>query len=568
MSVASPFRLEVLVDFLDDALTADHPLTERDIDGMMRLLASAGVQRVGWAYYADGRGGLLMPAGIRDGGSNWAICQAAYRELGNPLRVAVAAGHRHGLEVYAYYKPYETGTAMVIPEGSPDAGEFGLLPHLGGRLGLLDPFVAAHPHLRIQRRTDDLPAIPAAGAAVRTIRLVKRDASPTRVSAEHLQIWTSPCNHAYQQAAAPFKFAETVEPAVRDVRDQHGVLVTRRGDPVRVLTLSGLELTDAYILVTTDFSEGPADFTNAGTDLMVALDAGGREIPGVFATGAACWLATRVDFRRYGLVFDYGWGRGVTGLDAPNGGGRAGIVAFTRGRNACLPAALCETEPAVQDFWLQCLEEMVAAGVDGVDVREENHCTHTDEPAAYGFNPVVLAQCRAAHELLGEVARVRGAAYTEFLRKARRLLAPRGVALRYHLNMDHYRPDPPPGRALAYPLNLHFDWQRWLAEGLLDEAVLRSYHHRGAMLTDAFGKAMVASCREAGVPISFNHHVFSDEQWYLEEAVRVAADGRFAGLILYELNSFLRMEAGGGTRVTLPVVDRIFRAMRDREKMT
>ena len=36
---------------------------------------------------------------------------------------------------------------------------------------------------------------------------------------------------------------------------------------------------------------------------------------------------------------------------------------------------------------------MIAAGVDGVDFREENHSTHTDYPEDYGFNDVVLQQC-------------------------------------------------------------------------------------------------------------------------------------------------------------------------------
>jgi hypothetical protein len=557
----TPFPLEAMVDFLDDALTADHPLTESDLDGMMRLLAASGVKRVSWAYYADGRGGLLMPAGIEDGTGSWANCRATYRELGNPLRAAVAAGHRHGLDVYGYYKPYETGTSLLIPEGSPDARAYGLLPHKGGRLGLLDPFVAAHPDLRIRRRSDDLPAVPGIETPVRAIRLVKKDATPTRITAEHLQIWTSPDNFSYRRATVPFTLADTVEPAARDVRNQFGTVVTRRGDPVRVLTLSGLNLTDAFILVTTDFETGPADFSNTGLALLAACDAGGREIPGVSATGGAVWLSSRVDFRHYGLVFDFGWSKWETTLDAPNADGRSGLIAFARGKNEFLPAALCETEPEVQAFWLDCLREIVAAGVDGVDFREENHCTHTDEPEAYGFNPVVLAQCQPGEDLLSEVARVRGNAYTGFLRQAKSLLAANGVRMRYHLNMDYFRPNPPGLRALAFPANLHFDWRTWLKEGLLDEAVLRSYHYRTAMLTDPVGTAMVEACRSSGVPISHNHHVFADESWYLEEAVRVAGDGRFAGLILYEVNSFLRFGRGGECQFPLPVAEAICREL-------
>ena len=557
MNASRHIRIEVLVDFIDDVLLADHVLGVSDVESMMRTLAGAGVKRVAWAYYGDGHGGLLMPGNLCDGKVNYGQGPATYRGLANPLRRAVECGHRHGMEVYAYFKPYETGVSMVIPEGSAEAAAWGMLKHAGGRLGVLDPFVRDHPHLRIQRRREERPAT----GPVCALRLAKRDDRPTRVTSGHLQIWTSDRNYGYTPGPDSFQVAETVEPAAADVFDNMGKRVTQRGAPVRILTLSGFCIDAPYILVTTDFVDGPADFTNSGTAMLAALDAGGREIAGVTATGAGCWLASKVNFRDWGLVFDYGWGRAVTRLDVSNADGRNGFIAFARGKNATLPAALCETEPDVQAFWIDCLQEIIEAGVDGVDFREENHCTHTDEPEAYGFNPIVMERCRSGEALPAEVARVRGEAYTGFLRKARGLLAAHGVRMRYHLNMDRFRPDPPACRALAYPANLHFDWQRWIGEGLLDEAVLRSYHLRDTMLTDSVGQDMAEACRSAGIPISFNHHVFADESRYLDEALRVARDGRFDGLILYELSSFLRTDADGACRFTLPVVEAICRVL-------
>lgn len=549
------FCVEVLVDFLDDAAWADHVLSDRDVDGLMRTLAEAGVRRVVWAYYGDGHGGLICP-GFKDGTCDWANVTATYRRLGNPLREAVQAGHRHGLEVHAYYKPYETGVSLVLPDGSPEAKAFGRVPHRGGQLGVLDPFVAAHPELRIQRRADDLPAGKVNGP-ICALRLAKRNAAPTRVTGEHLQMWISADNTHYQPLAAPFTVTEAILPAARDVHDHTGALVTPRGTPQRVLTLSGFAIDAPYVLVTTDFAAGPGDFEHSGTAMLTALDGAGQEIPGEFATGGGVWLAARVDFRQWGLIFDFGFGRGVTRLDEPNTTGRSGFIAFARGKNAYLPAALCETEPAGRAYWLQCVEEMIAAGVDGIDIREENHCTHTDEPEAYGFNAVVLAQCRPGCDLRAEVARVRGEAYTAFLREVSRRLAVHGKPLRYHLNMDWFRPDPPAVRALAYPANLEFQWERWVKEGILGAAVLRSYQLRSNMLSDAFGARMVAACRERQLPVSFNHHIFADEASYLEEARRVARDGRFAGIILYEAQSFLRTGADGSCRFTLDVAKEI-----------
>ena len=157
-------------------------------------------------------------------------------------------------------------------------------------------------------------------------------------------------------------------------------------------------------MVTTDFHEGPADFENTGVDIMAALDAAGHEITGVFATGAAIWEGNKADFRTWGLMFDDGWARMSICLDDPNntpsgpvgyGLGHRGVIAFTAGRNEHLPAALCETEPAVQAHWLQCVQEMIDAGVDGVDFRVEGHSTHTDYPDEYGYNDIVMEQAAA-----------------------------------------------------------------------------------------------------------------------------------------------------------------------------
>ena len=537
MPSAPPFRLEALVDFPDDALAAPAPITGEHVDAFMRILAAAGVRRVSWASYGDGHGGYLLPDGLNE---SWTRYARTIESLGNPLRAAVEAGHRYGIEVYGYFKPYETGPALSLPEGSPQARAYGRLWQQGGYLAWLDPFVVRNPQLRIRRHSD---SVAAPQKPVRAIRLTKRDDTPTRITAEHLQIWTSGLNYRYQRLALDLEVAETVEPSPRDVRDLDGHLLTAIGDPVRVLTLSGFCLSDRYLLVTTDFQDGPADFENTGVDLMTAVDEDGREIPGVFATGAAVWEGDRVDFREWGLIFDFGWARQLVRLDEPNeapasrigyGAGRKGLIAFAAGRNEYLPGALCETEPAVQAYWLTWVQEMIDAGVDGVDFRVENHSTHSDFPEEYGFNDVVLesAAARNPQDPLAAVPSVRGEAYTNFLRAAKALLGASRRRMRVNLNFDFFRPDPPAWRLPAYPLNLHFDWQQWVQDGLMDEAILRFYHLPFEFLfDDPVAAAMIESCRRRNVPMVVNRYINDD---YEAEFRRVRQDGRFDGFVLYE----------------------------------
>jgi hypothetical protein len=556
-----PFWLEAYTDFPDDALITPVAITPSHLDAMMQRLKELGVRRVSWGYYGDGHGGMLIPTGYdAGGGSNWKMYDDTYRGLGNPLKVAVEAGHRHGLEVYAYFKPYETGPDLSFPEGSPQAKTMGLLPQIGVMLGWLDPFVKAHPELRIKRRTDDLP--PGVDQAVVTsIRLIKKDDSPTRITKEHLQIWTSNANWQYQQAKVDFAFSEEVEKAPRQVRDQQGNVLTAAGQPVRILTLSGLKLTDKYVMVTTDFADGQPDFVNSGTALVEVIDARGRVIPVEVASGATIWCANLQNFRTAGLNFGYGWGASPIALDAPNASGKKGLIAFARGRNRSLPGALCETEPEVQKFWMECLEEMIAAGVDGVDFRDENHSTHTDYPEDYGFNEVILKQCDGlkGEALIAKIAEVRGQAYTEFLRQCRKRLAAAGKRMRYNLQMDWLRPDRPADRAPAYPANMNWEWSKWIDEGLMDEAIFRFFHMQYAeALADPVSREIVERCRRRAIPVTFNQYISSGAKEGAdvpEQVRRVRADGRFSGFILYETSDFIRFDAQGGASNIWPALE-------------
>ncbi|NLX07317.1 MAG: hypothetical protein GXY33_19430 [Phycisphaerae bacterium] len=552
------FRLEALVDFLDDAIVTPFPLTAAHLDSMMALLKARGIRRVSWGYYADARGGYRGPGKTGGPFADWHNITRTYQGLGNPLKVAAEAAHRHGLEIYAYYKPYETGPAAALPEGSPEAAEFGLVDQIGGRLCWFDPFVVQNPHLRIKRRTDDLPAN-VATRPVCAIRLIKKDDTPTRITAEHLQIWTSPDNYRYKPLRVKFDLQESVEPSSHEVVDIQNNVLTRKGDPVRVLTLSGFSLTDKYILVTTDFEDETGDFTNSGDDILRPLDADGGEIPCVFAPGHAIYFSEESDFRNWGLGFDHGYGRRTITLDVSNASGKTGLIAFARGRNDYLPGALCETEPAVQEFWLRCLDEIIAAGVDGVDFRDENHSTHTDFPHDYGYNDVVLAECRRRGGISpAAVAAVRGDAWTEFYRKAKAKLAAAGKRMRINFQVDFLRPNPPAGRWLAYPFNLDFQWRRWIDEGLLDEAIPRFFSCPFECLyNDDVTREIIDRCRSRNIPLTVNRYVHWND--LAGELRRVRDDERFCAFVFYETCTYLRYQPDGTCRLEMEPVEKALR---------
>lgn len=468
--------------------------------------------------------------------------------------------------MYACFKPYETGISLLLPQGSPEARQWGRLLQCGGYVTWIDPFVLRHPELRIKRRTDDIEPGNET-APITSIRLTKKDDAPTRVTAEHLQIWTSNVNYRYTQVEIDFDVTETVEPSSDEVRDIYGNVVTEAGAPVRILTLTGFVITDQYLVLTTNFDDGPWDFENVWDRLLRAFDTQGRELPGVHAAGTGIWDPEWENFREAGLAYDTGRGPELVFLDAPNNGTppvrtpsgihtplevqrSQGAIGFARGYNYYLPGALCETEPRVRDYWLSCVQEMLDAGVDGIDFRVENHSTHTDHPQDYGFNDAVLAQVPpGTDDIEGEITRIRSDAYTAFLAAAKQMISGAGRKMRVTLNVAWFRP---PGerivsQRMAYPANIDFDWRRWIDEGLMDGAVLRLFGvpFDGIFGEDAVAQEMIGACLARDLTVTVNRYV-SNVPELLDEFKRLLADSRFNGFVLYEANAFVAFTPEGG----------------------
>ncbi len=580
------FVLETLVDFPDDALSAPCPLEAKHIEGFMRLLSDHGIQRVIWGYYGDGHSGFLMPGIENEPSLIYDMNQFGYYArtidiLENPLKVASEYAHKYGMEIYAYFKPYETGISGDFPEGSPQARLWGRLYRIGGFLSWLDPFVMKNPHLRIKRKTDDLwQGIDS--EVIETIHLTKKDDSPTRVKKENLEIWTSQTNYRYQKKNLNFHYRESIESSESDVYDVYGNLLTKKGTPVRVIRLSGLNLRDRYFLITTNFSGGKPDFANAWDCLVRAFNKQGREIPGVYATGTSIWFPEWEDFKTGGLCFDTGRGPELTYLDIPNnpadgqeymegsrkfrlqGQSKAqGFVAFARGRNTYLPGGLCETEPEVRRFWISCIEEMLDANVDGIEFRVENHSCHTDTPQDYGFNDIVLEKISKKHtDIFQEISKIRTRAYSDFLFDASRLIRGSGKKIRINLNVDWFRPasERPGSRKLAYPANIDFEWRKWIDEKFMDEAVLRIFAKpfSGIFGEDQTAQEMIERCCARNIPLSVNRYVWANEN-LIDEFQKVYNNEKFSGFILYETWSFVDFLKNGNCRISLPEFEPVAR---------
>ncbi len=567
------------MDFPDDCQRGVYQL--ETVDAMMKKLRDMGVRRVYWNYYGPYDDGYVwlkdLPAFVHSP-RNSEHSASTYRQLGNVIRVAVQAAKRNGLEIYAVMKPYETGTSCILPEGSPEAQEYGVLSHLGSRILQVDKFVSKHPEMRIRRRSDDLPP-GLVDMPIETIRLYKSDNSPTRIKKKNIEIWTSENNYRYQKKKISFDFVDDVMVAPRDFTDMEGNLVTAKGTPVRVLSLSKMNLRDRYILVTTNFEDGLGDFENAAQHLISAFGRDRKELPTSVGHGLSIWCSEKIGFRDWGIEFDNGLSRRVIQLDAPNRSpvqgpwsvGLNGFVAVVRGRNSFLPAALCAGYSEVRSYWLSKVKACLDAGVDGVDFRIENHCCHTDDPFAFGYNEIVLEEYsrRFPEESVtapidaGHLSEIQGEHFDKFLEGAVELIHEYGKRTQVHLNVEFLCPKPQPSRHLAYPWNIRFNWRDWLARGWFDEATLRTFSVTPGfvLLEDAFSREVIGACNDRGIPLHYNRYLNGSPDHYANELDQVFKDGRFGGFIVYETAELsLRPDAAGGVKA----VGGFFEAVRHR----
>ena len=542
-----PFLLSTLVDFPDDCQRFE--FTEDLVAQLIDRLHWMGVRRVYWNYYNAGHWEWFLAYGPLGGVAK------TLENLGDPMRVGRRLAHERGMEFYAVIKPYENGVSHAnTKEVLAKDGIIGL-PGIGGYYHV-DPWVLARPELRVQARQADLPR-GMDKTPVTRIQLRQKDMTPLRIRPENLEIWTSVDNNGYSRRDLEFEISEKVETCPRDVVDIDGNPVTSRGDEVRVLNITGLNLLDPFVAVTTNFEGHEGAFSNTAVEMLRAFGPDDQLLPIVVASHKAIWRPQR-DLRSGDLEFDTGLGGAMVRLDVSNSASAFdnvlthaadapdGVIAFAKGRNRYVSGSLCEGEPEVQAHWMEWISDCIAAGVDGLDVRISCHSSWTDSPEIYGFNPPVAAEYERRYGvnpdvepydpvLLGDV---RGDLYERFLRAAKTRLAAAGLPMHHHIEIESFRPDASPSRTRSRPGNITFHWRRWLQTGLTDETTLfgRAWPPE-RLLSDAFMHDVLDEVTANNVPahLSLPVNVSGADGGRLADQIEYTyRSGRLDGYSIYE----------------------------------
>jgi hypothetical protein len=462
--------------------------------------------------------------------------EQTYANVGDFLPAAVRFAHEADLELHAVLKPFESGFPFTFAADSEHGRELGKVPRLGGTMWWCTDFLAQHPHLRIGRRRA-AGADSAGTTRVGRIIIAAEPGSAAGIDPSRVHLWTSDDNGVYRPCQQPVS-----------------VQLVQAGAS-SALEIAAPDLVGPYMAVTVD-GDPTHGFGNVVRDLVTVYDNDGRILPVTLSTKVN---PTGTDFRTAGFAWDVP-GREDAGeynyadsYDCIDAGEPLGIAV---GHEPFLAGALSPCCDEVRAWWLKQVQNCIDAGADGVDFRIANHNMAIDW-SDYGFEqPIVdVFGQRYGVNILAEPfereawRRVRGEFYTEFLRCASARL--RAAGRRVSAHVSAYMDEP----RIETVLNIHWDWPRWIDDGLVDEITVKRW--RMDALTNGLAPRIVAKARDAGIPVNYCPYLNtlphrSDGRDVLAFHVREAQEGDADRFILYENAAFMRARDDGGIEIPEP----------------
>ena len=568
--VSKDFVLEVNVDLPDDLMHA--PFTTDMFDQMFTEFNRWGVRRVHWIYYGGAKSGL------------WDCCiqGLAYRnwvktveKMGELFPAAVKSAHAHGLEIFGLIKPFDMGFFESFGEGTPAAKAHGKLARIGGPIGWIANFAAQRRDLITSRKPGAFG--PARSEAFTRIDLVKEDDRPAAFSVDDIRLFISDDNAAYRPYEGPMTREERIEEYPVWEHTASGGRPTGRNRRARVMRLKNLDIRSKYMALTVEGRE--ESFANSLVNLIhvfgeheeerrLTYGLMSRAVP---AEPERCNLPTRVpDFRTLGVEFDcwpgtptnvfpdYDGIRASYALDGPSG-----ILAVARGKEQGPIAMLSPSFAEVQDWWLTWVQDCLDAGADGIELRVRNH-HNTLTWREFGFEKPVRDEFLKRYGVDIWITddfdpaawrQLRGEAYTQFYRRVRDLTRRHGKPMGLHISPTTAGMEPEQGAAME----IHWDWRRWLGEGLCDSVTMKELWPRTSLAEEVLSLARPRNIRTIFCPYANNLWRKPGGERIVADWIRLAREGGYDGYQLYECCAVVRGSKDGRITMEQPALRELFR---------
>ena len=550
-------KLSAVMDFTDECVCSENGYTPEAFEALAVRLSENNVSRLYVQYYGNKETGWVLHCDAPE----WEKARKTTERMPEWSRVLVEALHRHHIEAVGVMRPQENGVFVSYSPIFTEGVKTGV-PRIGGQILSASAFMREHPELRIKRRSWDIDP-EGEKKVIGSIRLYKQNAVPSRIRKEDITLYVSDDNSNYRKYEEDFTLTVSKENAKetvllsKTVPDYAEEILTAQGAPIEVLTLSGLHVKERFAAVsvrcTGPCPDGETRFYNSPVNGIACFTEDGTPIcatPGGTCRPAPCG---RTDYLTAGFNFDDGFGayQAIT-LDPDDG---EGFLAIAKGKNLYVHAALCECEPAVREYWLSLLEMALEDGYDLIGNRIECHSVHVDEPFAYGYNDCIKEEyfkrygvCTEREMDLSKIAKIRGDAYSELFAQAARRVHAHGKKVVLTLNIEMLHDPIPLDRRYAYPMNVEWQWERWLEETEPDEINFRMYYNSpDYLLSDPQCLRMLETARSYGVPLTVERYTYFD---FVAEFKKLRDMGTFSRMSLYETANLFRGKADGTVEMT------------------
>jgi hypothetical protein len=425
-------------------------------------------------------------------------------------------------------------------------------------------WLAGHEEALIQRCPVEMPV-----GDIAEVVLTREDARPLDFDPAGIGLWVSRDNRAYTPYGGPVQISAGRETRPVTRHAPRGPVETSEREDVTVIRLSGLRLSEPYFALVPPEGAGALAFCNRYFRLVEALTADGRRVPLTLGLFPGPKFSGPAEFRQRGVAFDWGEGetQGIWGQPdfvERRGAlrGPRGFLAFARGKNRCLDA-LSAAHPVSHRLWLEVVQRSIDLGADGMDFRIRCHKSSV-EWSAFGFEPGVVEAFRRRHgvditrqEFNAESwRRLRGEQYTDFVRAASARLHQAGRRLQHHVSPGM---SPPPSQPTM--LHMHFDWERWLDEGLIDSITCKQLEHGTAFFERVRDAAHAHGRPMYDCPYINTWFHGGRTAWaaHLSKNIRLARVSGLDGYMVYENAAVLRSQ-GGVVRESRPGIGDLLRA--------
>jgi hypothetical protein len=564
------FFLEVNVDLPDDLMHA--PFTRDMFDRMFTEFTSWGVKRVHWIYYGGAKSGLWDCCISGLAYRNWA---KTVENVGEIFPIAVQSAHAHDLQLFGLIKPFDMGFFESFGEGTPEAKAHGKLARIGGPIGWIANFATQRRDLITSRK----PGVfgPAQSKTFTRIDLVKEDDRPAEFSVDGLRLFVSDDNAAYRPYEGPMTREEQIEDYPVWEHTPSGGRPAGRNRRARVMRLKDLEVRSRYLALAV--AGRGESFANTLINLIHIFGENEEErllTYGLTARTSAgepdhCDLRGGVqDFRTLGIEFDC-WPGTPTNVFPDYDGiraryaldGASGLLAVARGKEPAPIAMLSPSFAEVQDWWLTWVQDCLDAGADGIELRVRNHHS-TLAWKEFGFEKPVRDEFLTRYGAdiwktddfnLAVWRRLRGEAYTQFYRRVRELARRCGKPMGLHISPTTGVMEPEQGAAME----IHWDWRRWLREGLCDSVTMKEIWPRTSLAEEILSLARPRNIQTIFCPYANNLWRKPGGERVVADWIRLAREGGYDGYQLYECCAVVRAAKDGGITMEQPALRELFR---------